>query len=58
MAMLATTSNPPGLWMHIDGTLSAPTSFARYVSISCGAYWIVYSHSIRVSTVWQEADMA
>jgi hypothetical protein len=33
----------PGLWMHIIGILSAPTSFILYVCTSCGAYWIADS---------------
>lgn len=39
-AMLITRSTPPGLWIHIMGTESAPTSLARYVYRSWGAYWI------------------
>ena len=41
--MLSTIRMEPGVWMHIMGMLSAPTSFMRYVWMICGMYWIAAS---------------
>ena len=37
--MLSTMRIAPGVWIHIMGMLSAPTSLMRNVCAICGAYW-------------------
>ena len=37
--MLSTMRIAPGVWIHIMGMLSAPTSLMRYVCAIWGVYW-------------------
>ena len=44
--MLSTMRTAPGVWRHIMGMLSAPTSLRRNVCAIWGAYWSAASAAL------------